>query len=151
MCEVCGSLMQRLRAFESVENSTQNSTTEWAGVSGRLESRFEKYLHCQTKPVERGERPRLRQILWSQILAYAAILALIYPAWLGISASRTSRNTMTEIESAYPIRLDATRSGKLSASAVSGGTGVPTLTFFVPVRDGFRYRACDPRQRWQGL
>ena len=141
VCGICGSLMERLQAFDSDENSDENAGPVWAGVSRRMEARFGQFLREQGNPVKRRERSRFRKFLWNPIPAYAVMLALIYPAWLGISGLRATRTPVPGLESARLIRLDATRSAQAPVAAVSGGAGLPTLSFFVPVRDGFQYRA----------
>ncbi len=134
-CGICGSLMERLRAFDSDESL--NGGPEWAGVSGRMEARFGQFLREQgTTPVKPRERWRFRKFLWNPIPAYAVMLALVYPAWLGISGSRAGQIPAKPMESLRLIRLDATRSAEAPVAA-----GLPALSFFVPVRDGFQYRA----------
>ena len=47
-CGVCGSLIDRLRAFDSDENA--NEGPEWAGVSGRMEARFGQFSAGAREP-----------------------------------------------------------------------------------------------------
>jgi anti-sigma factor RsiW len=138
-CDICGSLMERLRAFDSDENSSAGP--EWVGVSGRMEARFGQFLREQGNPVKTHERSRFRRFLWNPIPAYAVMLALVYPAWLGLSNSHAKPIPPRRMENVRLIRLDATRSAQAAVAAVSDGTGLPMLSFFVPVRDGFQYRA----------
>ena len=133
-CGVCGSLIDRLTAFDSDENA--NAGPGWAAVSGRMEARFEQFLHEQGNPVKPRERSRFRRFLWNPIPAYAVMLALVYPAWLGMSGGRAKPIPVRTLENARLIRLDATRSAQSPVDA-----GLPTLSFFVPVREGFQYRA----------
>jgi anti-sigma factor RsiW len=135
-CGICGPLMERLQAFDSDEKPGP----EWAGVSGRMEARFGQFLQGQGNPVKPRERSRFRKLFWNPIPAYAVMLALIYPAWLGLSSSRAKPFPGRQLESVRLIRLDATRSARAPVAAVSGGKGLPTLSFFVPVKDGFQYR-----------
>jgi len=135
-CEICGDTVERLRAFDSDEELNETPGAEWAGVSGRMEARFEQFLREQGNAVKPRERSRFRRFLWNPVPAYAVMLALIYPAWLGISGSRAGQIPAKPLESARLIRLDATRSAEAPVAA-----GLPALSFFVPVRDGFQYRA----------
>jgi hypothetical protein len=137
ICGICGSLMERLQAFDSDEKPGP----VWAGVSGRMEARFGQFLQEQQNPVKPRERSRFRKLLWNPIPAYAVMLALIYPAWLGLSSSRAKPFPGRQLESVRLIRLDATRSAQAPVAASSNGAGLATLSFFVPVRDGFQYRA----------
>jgi anti-sigma factor RsiW len=136
-CDTCGSLMERLRAFDSHEKPGP----EWAGVSGRMEARFGQFLHEQGNAGKPRERSGFRKFFGNPIPAYAVMLALIYPAWLGISGSRAKQAPPRALEGARLIRLDATRSAQAAVGAGSNGTGLLTLSFFVPVRAGFQYRA----------
>ena len=85
-------------------------------------------------------RQRTTFFLWHPIFAYLLAVALIYPAFLGLSNRRAVRPTRRSFESVRIIELDATRAAQ-RGPASTRKEGILVLEFFVPIRNGFHYSA----------
>lgn len=153
-CGICDLLVTRMKQFEEpAERSEAALEREWAAAERKLLEGLEARESAGF--LRRGRRVFVA-LLRRPALAYALVLLLLYPAYLGLFSKRPAagEGASTRRISAPPppsAGLHAARILDLNQVRGPGGVGntirlgagdkLFILSFFVPIRTGLRYSA----------
>ena len=152
-CGVCDSLLERMRQFDQAAEENQPAlSAEESAVERRVANQFAR----KRLPVL-GRAARLFfSFLRRPVFAYVVVLLLLYPAYLGVFLRpRLPKEVAPVQERPTPPppspAIDSARHFDLNQVRGAGATGadIPLterdrsfiLSFFVPIRAGFEYRA----------
>jgi hypothetical protein len=147
-CGRCDLGLERLRGGQLGESAEDGPVPgELAAAERELTERMQKFFAAQ--PPRQTSRWGLKSLAWSPAPAWALALLLAVPAYRYWSDGRTRRppplpaTLSAQLESAREVVLPEIRRGSGEAPAVRLGRRdeAVVLTFFVPVRQGFRYLA----------
>ena len=142
-CGVCDLLTNRMKDFD--DNS--ELVIKLRSVEERMQSRFNDHLDASWQTNKLVPVQRLRRFLWSPVFAYTLVIALVYPAGLGLLRylPETDRSgpaaDNAALENATVIQLDTMRSASKATLKTESGNRRLLLSFFLPIRDGYRYSA----------
>lgn len=151
VCGICGVIVERLRELDAESAATPEvEEPNWEQMGARLEDECRR-VRASRYP-ERARRHWLTGSLWFPALGYGLAVALLYPAWLGITRQPSPQ---LPSESPPPVqqRLRAATSGAIVdlnttrdeqrlpvvAEGAKGRTAV--LSFFVPAPSEVRLAA----------
>lgn len=169
-CGSCDHLMNALRQMNDEWESPKTTRSRWPSFERRLRKRLHSRLFGQSDavlsaaPGPRG-RPWARfggliaSVVMRPAFAYALVLILVYPAYLGLSMRQghitppprssfrgeagrgTSSVASSDVQPAVVIDLSVTRDGRTPAVRPLPDDESFILSFFVPMKIGFTYYA----------